>query len=158
MIFIQRDHNIQAFPGLCEASGEEISQGASGINLLQDADEEAVDDVEEGFEQEVRHDEDEELVDADDREPADEKRMQQALKESETQKVLNGAQVKRRQKKSIRIGGKGKQYPCDQSDCTKMFSWASSLHLHIKVVHKKEGLHTCNQEGCLIGVGDVHFS
>ena len=126
---IKRGHNIQAFAGNDETSGKEIGQGIRGINLLRDADEEAVDDVEEEA-VEVQHDEDGGLVDAD-------------ARESE-----NGAHVKGI-KKVISIEGKEKVYACDQPDCTKTFTRASILKRHIKVVHKKERMHTCKQKGCL---------
>ena len=43
--------------GKNESRGEEIGEGSRGINLLRDADEEAVDDVEEELEQELQGDE-----------------------------------------------------------------------------------------------------
>ena len=100
-----------------KACSEEVDHGARGINFLRDADEEAVDDVEEEVEEEVQHDENSELVDADARESEVEEGMEQ--------------------RKAFRLGGKGKLIPCDQPDCIKKFTQASTLNRHIKVVHKK---------------------
>ena len=79
--------------------------------MLRDADEEAVDDVEEEFQEEVQDDQygasNGGLVDTDTREPEDGEGMEQTAKEPETQEALNGAQVERNKRKAIRIGGKG---------------------------------------------------
>ena len=116
--------------------------------MLRDADEEAVDDVGEEFQEEVQDDEYGGLVDTDAREPGDGEGMEQTLRESENHDALNGAQAKRNTRKAIRIGGKEKRYPCDQPDCIKMYSSAQNLKQHIQIVHKKERPFKCIVTGC----------
>ena len=105
--------------------------------MLRDADEEAVDDVEADFEQEVEHGEDAGLVDAD---PMDSKvgEVEQTHKEPE-------AQAKRKKRNSIRTAGKEKQLSCDQAECTKTFRGPLDLKQHINVNEKP---FMCNAPGC----------
>jgi len=121
--------------GKDEASSEEVCQGAGGVNLLRDADEEAVDDVEAESEQEVQHGEDGGLVDADTTEYEIVEGVEQTHKEPEGNK-----------KNTKRTVGKERRVPCDQPDCTKTFRWPLNLKHHINVVHKKSFM--CDAPSC----------
>ena len=103
--------------------------------MLQDADEEAVDDVEMEIEQEVEHDE----VDADTIDSKVGEEMEPTHKKSK-------AQVKGTKRNFIRSGGKEKWVSCDQPDCIKTFRGLINLKQHVNAVHKKPLI--CNAPGC----------
>ena len=117
--------------------------------LMQGVDEEAIDDVQEEFDQEVHDDDEGGLLVADTREPESGEEMEQASEEVEAQEVLDIATVEKNKRKDIRVREEEKLFSGNKPNCAIKFKLMSELSRHIKVVNEKERLHPCKHKECL---------
>ena len=137
MIFIligqsAKNENILACPGKDEARDEEIGQGARGFNLLRDADEEEVDDVEEELEQEVQDGEEVGSLVAGARGPPEEKK-------SGSKADLD------HQSSSVNLNQK--PFKCTAPGCSKRFGRKYCLTSHTANIHLEERIFKCEVIG-----------